>query len=472
VEAISRNMCTALVTSGGLKALPTASLWERERFGWSLGEQACNKNGSQDRSAPAKPLIAVSEDDPETMTRTNAAAEQPIAKPSFIALLIAIAAVSPLGINMYLPSMPGMARAFKVDFTTIQLTLSLYLAAMAIGQLIIGSLSDRFGRRPVLLIGLTVFVIGSLICFSAQNVGILIVGRVVQAVGGCAGITLSRAIVRDLYGRNQVASMIGYVTMGMAVAPMVAPTIGGVLDTLYGWRASFAFLMVFGSLALVFAFRSLAETNHNRGTSGPMSQLWPSYASLFRSRLFWGYTLAAGFISAVFFAFLAGAPYVMIELMGRSPAEYGFYFAIVPSGYILGNFATGRFASRIGPNRMILIGTVMALVSVAAMAAAFATGTQHPAALFVPMFFIGAGNGLVLPSGIAGAVSVKPDVAGAAAGLSGSVQIGFGALVAPLIGATLDATVWPLIAIMAACSMLAIASFGLVAGHRTSGSSH
>ena len=397
---------------------------------------------------------------------TRSAAEPPIAKPSFIALLIGVAAVSPLGINMYLPSMPGMARAFGVDYTTIQLTLSLYLAAMAVGQLIIGSLSDRFGRRPVLLIGLLVFVLGSFVCLSAQNVGVLIAGRVVQAVGGCAGITLSRAIVRDLYGRNQVASMIGYVTMGMAVAPMMAPTIGGVLDTLYGWRASFAFLMAFGGLALLFAFRSLPETNRNRGEAGSMRQLWLSYRSLVRSRLFWGYTLAASFTSAVFFAFLAGAPYVMIELMGRSPAEYGFYFAIVPSGYILGNFATGRFAARIGPNRMILTGAVMVLVSVSAMATAFAAGILHPIALFGPMFFIGVGNGLVLPSGIAGAVSVNPEVAGAAAGLSGSLQIGFGALVAPLIGAALSTTVWPLIAIMAASSLLAIASFGLIVGQR------
>ncbi|MFC4175040.1 multidrug effflux MFS transporter [Microvirga sp. GCM10011540] len=401
------------------------------------------------------------------MTQISAIATPSVAKPSFIALLIAVSAVSPLGINMYLPSMPGMARAFGVDFTTIQLTLSLYLAAMALGQLIIGPISDRFGRRPVLLIGLTVFIIGSLICFLAQNVGLLIFGRVVQAMGGCAGITLSRAIVRDLYGRNQVASMIGYVTMGMAVAPMVAPTIGGLLDTFYGWRASFAFLIAFGGLALLFAAWQLPETNHNRGSGGAGRELLYSYFILFRSRLFWGYTLAASFISAVFFAFLAGAPFVMIELMGRSAAEYGFYFALVPSGYILGNFASGRFAARVGPNRMILAGTFMALASVAAMAVIFAVGFMHPAALFGPMFFIGLGNGLVLPSGIAGAVSVKPDVAGAAAGLSGSLQIGFGALVAPLIGATLSTTIWPLIAIMTACSLLAIASFGLVAGqHR------
>src|SRR5215208_2830936 len=400
------------------------------------------------------------------MTCSTAAAAQPIDKPPGMALLIVIAAVSTLGINMYLPSMPGMARAFSVDFTTIQLTLSLYLAAMALGQLIIGPLSDRFGRRPVLLIGLTAFVAGSLICFLAQNVSFLIFGRVVQAMGGSAGITLSRAIVRDLYGRNQVASMIGYVTMGMAVAPMIAPTIGSVLDTYFGWRASFAFLIVFGGSALVFAVWQLYETNHSRGSADSVRELLRRYGSLFRSRLFWGYTLATSLVSAVFFAFLAGAPYVTIELMGRSPAEYGFYFAIVPSGYILGNFVTGRFAGRVGSNRMILAGTLMVMASVAAMAAAFVTGFVLPAALFGPMFFIGAGNGLVLPSGIAGAVSVKPDVSGAAAGLSGSCQIGFGALVAPLIGATLDTTVWPLVAIMALCSLFAIASFGLVSGAR------
>jgi DHA1 family bicyclomycin/chloramphenicol resistance-like MFS transporter len=402
------------------------------------------------------------------MTSTPPAAAQPIVRPAFIALLVAVSAVSPLGINMYLPSMPGMARALNVDFTTIQLTLSLYLAAMALGQLVIGPLSDRFGRRPVLLIGMTAFVAGSLICLLAQSIGILIFGRVVQAIGGCSGITLSRAIVRDLYARNQVASMIGYVTMGMSVAPMIAPTIGGVLDTFFGWRAAFAFLMAFGGLALLFAFLQLHETNQKRGSAGSARELLQSYGSLFRSRVFWGYTLAASFVSAVFFAFLAGAPYVMIELMGRSPAEYGFYFAIVPSGYILGNFVTGRFAGSVGSNRMILAGTLVVLASVAAMAAVFAAGFMHPTALFLPMFFIGAGNGLVLPSGIAGAVSVKPDLAGAAAGLTGSLQIGCGALVAPLVGAALETTVWPLIVIMMVCSLLAIAAFGLVAGQRRS----
>jgi DHA1 family bicyclomycin/chloramphenicol resistance-like MFS transporter len=154
----------------------------------------------------------------------------------------------------------------------------------------------------------------------------------------------------------------------------------------------------------------------------------------------------------------------MIEIMGRSPAEYGFYFALVPSGYILGNFVTARFAVTIGQNRMFLIGMAIGLLGVGSMAAAFAAGLVHPLALFAPMFLIGVANGLVLPSGIAGAVSVKPEAAGAAAGLSGSLQIGFGALVAPVVGAVLSTTVWPLIAIMAVCALLGLAAFGLVAG--------
>lgn len=401
------------------------------------------------------------------MTNTTKEAAGPHPRPS-VPLLVAVAAVSPLGINMYLPSMPGMARAFQVEFTTIQLTLSLYLAGMALGQMIIGPLSDRFGRRPVLLVGLGTFVVGSLICLVAQNVGLLILGRVVQAVGGCAGITLSRAIVRDLYGRNEVASMIGYVTMGMAVAPMIAPTVGGMLEIYFSWRACFVFLIAFGGLALCFSAWQLYETNHKRGTAVSAGELARDYGKLFRSPLFWGYTLTSSFNNATHFAFVAGASYVMIELMGRTPAEYGLYFAMVPSGYILGNFVTGRLAVRTGPNRLILAGSVVVLVGIGVMATAFAVSTFHPLALFAPMFLVGLGSGLVMPNSIAGAVSVRPELAGAAAGLSGSLQIGFGAVVAPIVGTMLTTNVWPLIAIMSICGLLGLVSFSAVVGqHRT-----
>ncbi len=390
----------------------------------------------------------------------------------FIAMLVAVAATSPLGINIYLPSMPGMAMDFGVDFGTIQLTLSLYLAAVAVGQLIVGPLSDRFGRRPILLGGLSSFVVGTVICLLAPSIGVLLAGRVLQALGGCAGIALSRAVVSDLYGRDQAASMIGYVTMGMAVAPMAAPTIGGALEAFYGWRASFIFLLVFGSLTLTAAARRLYETNHRRGASGAAGQLLRGYSKLIGSRPFWGYTLTTAFSTAVFFTFVAGASYVVITLMQRSPLEYGAYFAFVPGGYMLGNFLSGRYARRFGANRMIITGCILIIFGVASISAAFALGNMHPAGLFLPMFLVGVGNGLVIPSGVAGAVSVNPNVAGAAAGLSGSFQMGFGAVVAPVVGALLKTTVWPMLAIMAACAVLALASFALTRGSASGRNTH
>lgn len=381
----------------------------------------------------------------------------------FILLLVAVAAVSPLGINIYLPSMPGMAVDFGVDFAAIQLTLSLYLLTVAIGQLFIGPLSDRYGRRPVLLGGLASFVLGSLLCLIAANIELLLTGRVLQALGGCAGITLSRAVVRDLYGREQAASMIGYVTMGMAVAPMLAPSIGGALDGVYGWQASFVFLLLFSALTLAGVLLWLPETNRHRGPTGAAGQMLRGYAKLGGSRLFWGYALTTAFNSAVFFSFVAGASYVMVELMNRTPLEYGIYFGVVSLGYILGNFFTARRATTIGPNRLILAGSFMVLASVAAMAVVFSLGYMHPLALFMPMFFVGVGNGMVMPSGVAGAISVKPEAAGTAAGLSGSLQMGCGALAAPLVGALLGGgSIWPMIGVMAVWAALGIAAFALV----------
>jgi MFS transporter, DHA1 family, multidrug resistance protein len=380
----------------------------------------------------------------------------------FIALLIAVSALSPLGINIYLPSMPSMARTLGANYTTIQLTLSLYLAAMAIGQLVMGPLSDRFGRRPVLLTGLVVFVIGSFICLLAPSSGILILGRVVQGIGGCAGITLGRAIVRDLYKRNEVVRVIGYITMGMAIPPMIAPTIGGVLDAFFGWRASFAFLTAFGAITFFGVFLWLYETNHNRYSKNAAPNYLRDYGSLLRSRQFWGYTLVISLAMAMFYAFAAGAPYVAIELMGRSPTEYGLYFALIPGGYIFGSFAAGRLAGRFMANWLILIGLTISLTAVVVMALIFAKGSMHPVTLFVPTFFICIGHGVLLPTGLAGVVNVKPELAGAAAGLAGSIQIGFGALVAPIVGATLFDSVWPLIIIMTVSVLLALAAFVLI----------
>ena len=373
-------------------------------------------------------------------------------------MLVAAAAVSPLAINLYLPSMPGMTVALGVDYAAVQFTLSVYLAAVALGQLIIGPISDRYGRRPVLLSGLVLYVVGSLVCMLAPSIGVLNMGRVIQAIGGCAGLALSRAIVRDIYTKNEAASMIGYVTMGMAVAPMIAPTIGGILEAAYDWRASFAFLAIFGALTLIVVFFLQRETNPYRGSSGGMNRVVKGYAALFRTPAFWGYALTAGFTASAFFAFVAGAAYVVIDLMGRTPLEYGMYFGLVSIGYIIGNFSSGRYAAKVGPHRMIHLGCSVAATAVVAMAVLHGLFPMAPLALFLPMLFVGIGNGLVLPSCLAGAVSVKPEVAGAASGLAGSLQIGCGATIAPVVGALVQSygSAWPMLIVSGISVSLAI----------------
>ncbi|MFA4913285.1 MAG: multidrug effflux MFS transporter [Burkholderiaceae bacterium] len=385
---------------------------------------------------------------------THGSARSPASR-GFILLLVMIAAVSPLGINLYLPSMPGMARMLQVDYASIQLTLSVYIAAIAVGQLIVGPISDRYGRRPVLLGGLATFVVGSAICMLAPNVGTLIAGRVIQALGGCAGIALSRAIVRDLYDRDRAASMIGYVTMGMAVAPMVAPTIGGALELAFDWRAGFAFLTVFGIGTLWATYRWLHETAPRVGEASSASALIRDYGWLLRSRVFWGYALTAGASASAFFAFVGGGAYVVINLMGKTPVEYGMYFALVSVGYMLGNFGSGRYAIRFGPQRMMHAGLVASMGAAFVMAALHAAGLMHPLAFFLPMLVMAMGNGLTLPSCIAGAVSVKPEVAGAASGLAGSIQMGAGAIVAALVGMQLQGSAWPLIIALISCTVVA-----------------
>lgn len=371
---------------------------------------------------------------------------------TFVLTLVAIAAVSPLALNMYLPSLPTIAEDFGASVATVQLTLSLFLAALALGQLIAGPMSDRFGRRPLLLGGLAVFAAGSLICMTSQSAEMLIFGRIVQAIGGCAGITLSRAIIGDVYDSLRVSAMIGYVTMGMSVAPMVAPTIGGALETAIHWRASFAVLAAFGLLVLAVSFFKIPETKARASTGE--EPWWKHYIDLLRSRLIWGYMLTIGLSSATILSFLAGAPYIVVEQMGVSPAAYGLFSAIIPFGYIVGNYFTGRFSARLGVFRTMSLGMASIFFAVISMTSLAYAGIAHPLALFIPASFLSLGNGLVMPASIAGAMRIKPTAFGAATGIAGCCQFGFAALAAPISGFLFDGTIWPVIIVLALCATL------------------
>lgn len=363
----------------------------------------------------------------------------PAASPHIVTLVMA-AAVGPLAMNVFLPSLPGMARHFDSDYGVMQLAVSFYLAATAVLQLFIGPASDRFGRRPVILVCFAIFLVGTVAAIYAPTVEALLFGRLLQAFAS-GGLVISRAVVRDTVGATESASQIGYITMGMSVVPMVGPMIGGFLDELYGWQAGFWLSLAFGLVALGFAFFDLNETNHNRSDS--LAAQFAAYPQLLGAGRFWGYALTATCTGGAFFAFIGGGPFIATEMLGLTPSQYGFYFGIISVGYMLGNFLSGRFAKVFGLNRMMLSGNIVAFSGMVLAIALFAGGIYHPLSLFGPVFFTGVGNGLTLPSANAGVVSVKPHLAGSASGLGGALQIGGGAALSMLAGALITAQSGP-----------------------------
>jgi DHA1 family bicyclomycin/chloramphenicol resistance-like MFS transporter len=359
----------------------------------------------------------------------------PAPSPHLVTLVMA-AAVGPLAMNVFLPSLPGMARHFDSDYGVMQLAVSFYLAATAVLQLFIGPASDRFGRRPVILVCFAIFLVGTVAAVYAPTVQALLFCRLLQAFAS-GGLVISRAVVRDTVGTTEAASQIGYITMGMSVVPMVGPLIGGFLDELYGWQGGFWLSFVFGLVALGFAFFDLNETNSNR--SNCLAAQFGAYPQLLGSGRFWGYTLTATCTGGAFFAFIGGGPFIATEMLDLTPSQYGFYFGIISVGYMLGNFLSARFAGTFGLNRMMLSGNIVAVSGMVLAIALFAGGIYHPLSLFGPVFFTGVGNGLTLPSANAGIVSVKPHLAGSASGLGGAMQIGGGAALSMLAGALITA---------------------------------
>jgi DHA1 family bicyclomycin/chloramphenicol resistance-like MFS transporter len=361
--------------------------------------------------------------------------------PPHILTLVLVAGVAALSLNIFLPSLPAMARVFGVDYGLMQLSVSLYLAMTAALQLLIGPVSDRFGRRPVLLASAAIFTLATLLAMAAPSFELFLACRMVQAVVA-TGFALSRAIVRDMVPQDQAASMIGYVTMGMSLVPMIGPVIGGALDQAFGWQASFALLAACGVGLFALIWTDLGETATTRAAS--FAEQARSYPALLRSQRFWGYCLAAGFASGAFFAYLGGAPRVGADVYGLSPARLGIYFGAPAIGYMLGNYLSGRFAVRMGVIRMVMVGAVVTTAGLTALALLAALGLATAEVFFGFTVFVGIGNGILLPSANAGMLSVRPELAGSAAGLGSAVIIGFGAAVAALAGAVLSAASGPL----------------------------
>ena len=362
-----------------------------------------------------------------------------------LVLLVGMAALGPLGMHIFLPSMPGLQAVFGTSYATVQLTLTFYFIAFACAQLVYGPLSDRFGRRPVILVGLTLFLAGNLACMLAPSIEALIAGRVLQAIGGCAGMSLGRAIVRDVYTRERAASMMAYTTTAIVIAPMIGPTLGGFIDVHLGWRYTFGFVLLLGAAILVAAALALEETHKNRGAVTSVRAMLGSYGVLLRRRDFLGYAVPTACIVSAFFGFLGSAPYVVVTLMGRPSSEYGFYFLFIAGSFMLGNLIAGRITPRVGSDRMITIGCSLTIAGAAIQATIVFAGWLTPISFFAPMVLINFGNGFAMPNGNVGAVSVDPTRAGAAAGLTGFLQMGLGAVVSHLVGMAMSDSAVPVV---------------------------
>jgi DHA1 family bicyclomycin/chloramphenicol resistance-like MFS transporter len=344
-----------------------------------------------------------------------------------LALLMAMTAIGPATLNMMVPALPGLTTTLGTDAGTVQLTLSLFLLSLASAQLLLGPLSDRFGRRPVVLGGIAITVLASLAGLAASSIHALIAVRILQAVGAATGIVMSRAIIRDLFDRNRAAAMIGLVTTAMVIAPMVSPMIGGVLDTTFGWQAIFLFITCFSAIVWVWAAVTLPETRP-AGVEHTPGAIAADTRALLGNAKFLGYVLAAALGSGPFFTFLGAGPYVVVTMMGRPSIEFGFWFALTSLGYMSGNFSASRLSQRFGVDALIMAGIGVecagALLGVALIAAAPGAG---PIIIFVPQAIIGFGNGLMLPNAIAAAVSIRPRAAGTASGITGFTQMALGA---------------------------------------------
>jgi DHA1 family bicyclomycin/chloramphenicol resistance-like MFS transporter len=377
--------------------------------------------------------------------------------PPHVATLVAMTGLSALNMNMVLPSLPSLAAHYGADYSVVALTVSAYLGLTAVLQLAIGPLSDRYGRRPVMLGCFAVFLVATVGCIFAPTIEVFLGFRMAQAAVASA-FALSRAIVRDMVGPNEAASLIGYVTMGMSLAPMIGPMIGGFLDEAFGWQSVFVVTLVAGLAVTALIWADQGETN--AAPSASFTAQFRAYPELLRSRRFWGYSLTAAFGSGAFFAFLGGGPFVASEILGMTPAALGFYFGFIALGYMLGNFVSGRYAAQVGLNRMMLLGGIVTTAGMALALGLFAAGLETPISFFGSILFVGLGNGMLLPSANAGIVSVRPHLAGSASGLGGALMIGGGAALAVLAGALLGPTTgaWPLLWLMLACSAASVAT--------------
>ena len=383
--------------------------------------------------------------------------------PPHILTLTLLAGISALNLSIFLPSLAGMTEYFGTTYATMQIAVSGYFLATAILQILIGPISDRYGRRMVVLWSLAIFVVATVGAMLSTSAEMFLFFRMMQCVVA-TGVALSRAIVRDMFETNKAASMIGYVTMGMALVPMFGPMIGGAIDQLFDWRAVFGFLVFAGLVVLALCYFDQGETVRDGGMG--FAEQIKTYPELLKSSRFWGYALAASFGSGAFFALLGGASYVSTTVFGLSPFWAGVALGAPAIGYAVGNGLSGRYSERFGINLMALVGSLITLGGMVISLIFLLVMEPSPYIFFGLVTLLGLGNGLLLPNTAVGLMSVRPHLAGTASGLGSAMMIAGGAAAAQIAATLLDGgdSPLPLQWVMVATSALAVASMIYVIG--------
>ena len=372
-------------------------------------------------------------------------------------------AIGSLSIDMALPSLPATAKALGAEPATVQLTVTLFLAGFAVAQLIHGPLSDRIGRRRVLLGGLVVYVVGGLACWAAPSARLLVAGRLLQALGAGSGPVVGRAVVRDLYEPARAARVLGYMGTAMALTPILAPIVGGVVHVAFGWRAVYLALAACGVAFLGLALLLVPETNRRRDPDALRpGHLATNAADLLGDRSFLGYVLVVALMFGGQFAFISGSSFVLIEVLRVPPDVYGLCFGLVAFGLMTGSFLAARLTPRAGIDRLIAAGTSLGAVAGCLMAALAWGGVWTVPAVIGPMYAFAIGVGIVLPTAVAGAIGPFPRTAGLASAVLGFLQLTAAAAYGIAVGRLYDGTPVPMAVAIAAAGLAALVAHRLV----------
>jgi MFS transporter, DHA1 family, multidrug resistance protein len=379
-------------------------------------------------------------------------------------LIVAITACGTLGMHLIIPALPDTARALGVSAGMIQLTITLYLIGLAIGQLLYGPISDRLGRRPVLLAGLALFTVAGIATAAAPNSWALVIARILQSIGACAGLVLGRAIVRDSAAPDRAAAQLAMLTLVMSAAPAIAPVLGGYATAWIGWRAAFALLAIIGAATLAFAVLLLPETNSLQ--SGTRASLLLGSLRLFRSRAFCGYVLGGACTTTSFYAFMAASPFILVDLLHQPTEHVGLYYLLLMAGVAAGSLLANRIAGRIRTRTALRIANGFAVAGAACFMLADLSGLLTVVTVIAPIVVFMVGAGMASPFALSGAVSVNPHAIGAASGLYGFTQMAYGALCTIIVEVWRPGSVFTVAAVLLVSALLGQAALSLATSTR------